>query len=147
MFLEVGAYCMSPNPLIDILEANRLLRSTDEVTRFEQTLEALAQSPDPLDLPRLHLVLDDACAQPEVMFSLVHFLESFDVEAQVQAFVQVMPDLAGRSAQWSAILRDRIMNDAIAQGVFEERVRSIEGQRRETAGVLGRSVSPATKIA
>jgi hypothetical protein len=137
---------MSPNPLIDILEANRLLRSTDEVTRFEQTLEKLAQSPDPLDLPRLHLVLDDACAQPEVMFSLVHFLESFDVEAQVQAFVQVMPDLAGRSAQWSAILHDRIMNDAIAQVEFEERVRSIE--RPGIAGALvGRSVSSVTKIA
>jgi Immunity protein 30 len=137
---------MSPNPLIDILEANRLLRSTDEVTRFEQTLERLAQSPDPLDLPRLHLVLDDACAQPEVMFSLVHFLESFDVEAQVQAFVQVMPDLAGRSAEWMVILRDRIMNDAIAQAVFEERVRSIERQGMAVA-LVGGSVSSAMKIA
>lgn len=36
---------MSPNPLIDVLEANRLLRSPDEVTRFEQTLETLAQKP------------------------------------------------------------------------------------------------------
>jgi hypothetical protein len=29
---------MSLNPLIDVLEANRLLRSADEVARFEQTL-------------------------------------------------------------------------------------------------------------
>jgi len=82
---------MSQNPLIDVLEANRLLRSPHEVAIFEQTLEKLAQNPDPADLPSLHLILDDACEQPEVMFSLVHFLESFDVQEQVQAFIQVMP--------------------------------------------------------
>jgi hypothetical protein len=113
---------MNHNTLIDILEANRLMRSPQEVALFEQTLEQLAQNPDSADLSRLHLVLDDACAQPEVMFSLVHFLESFEVQAQVQAFVQVMPDLAGRATEWSEILRDRIMNDAIARVSFEEKV-------------------------
>lgn len=114
---------MSPNPLIDVLEANRLLRSTDEVARFEQTLEQLAENPDPADLPGLHLVLDDACEQPEVMFSLVHFLESFEVQAQVQAFIQVMPDLVKRAAEWAEILHSRMMNDAIARDVFEEKLR------------------------
>lgn len=84
---------MSQNPLIDILESNRLLRSPDEVAAFEQTLEKLAQKPNPIDLPSLHLILDDACEQPDVMFSLVHFLESFEVQEQVQAFIQVLPDL------------------------------------------------------
>lgn len=113
---------MNHNTLIDILEANRLMQSPQEVTLFEQTLEQLAQNPDSADLSRLHLVLDDACAQPEVMFSLVHFLESFEVQTQVQAFVQVMPDLAGRATEWSEILRDRIMNDAIARISFEEKM-------------------------
>lgn len=115
---------MSPNPLIEVLEANRLMRSPDEVALFEQTLEKLAQNPDPADLPSLHLILDDACEQPEAMFSLVHFLESFDVQEQVQAFIQVMPDLGKRAAEWTAILHSRLINDAIARSVFEERVRS-----------------------
>jgi Immunity protein 30 len=119
---------VSPNLLIDVLEANRLLRSADEVARFEQTLEQLAQNPDPADLPRLHLILDDACEQPEVMFSLVHFLESFDVQVQVQAFVQVMPDLVKRSTEWAEILHSRIMNDAIARSIFEEKLRSSDIQ-------------------
>jgi hypothetical protein len=141
---------MSPNPLIDVLEANRLLRSADEVARFEQTLEQLAQNPNPADLPRLHLILDDACEQPEVMFSLVHFLESFDVQAQVQAFVQVMPDLAQRSAEWTAILHSRIMNDPIAQAVFEEQMAvQRHGTRDQSLAVAlgGRSVNQGTKIA
>ena len=121
---------MSLNPLIDILEANRLLRSPDEVACFEQTLEKLAQNPDPADLPNLHLILDDACEQPEVMFSLVHFLESFDVQEQVRVFIQVMPVLVKRAAEWTAILHARIMNDAIARSMFEERMRSVSLQEQ-----------------
>ncbi len=121
---------MSPNPLIDVLKANRLLRSPDEVTLFEHALEKLAQNPDPANLPSLHLILDDACEQPEVMFSLVHFLESFDVQEQVQAFIQVMPDLVKRATEWTAILHSRIMNDAIARSAFEEKVRSMNTQRQ-----------------
>ncbi|MBE9011169.1 hypothetical protein IQ250_13215 [Pseudanabaenaceae cyanobacterium LEGE 13415] len=114
---------MSSNSLIDILEANRLMRSPEEVDYFETTLEKLAQNPDPTDLPHLHLLLDDACEHPEVMFSLVHFLESFDVQEQVTAFIQVMPELVQRAAEWAAILHSRIMNDEIARSVFEERSR------------------------
>jgi hypothetical protein len=121
---------MSLNPLIDVLEANRLLRSADEVAWFEHTLEQLAKNPDPVDLPRLHLVLDDACEQPEVMFSLVHFLESFEVQAQVQAFIQVMPDLVKRAAEWAEILHSRIMNDAISRDVFEKALRSGDMQNQ-----------------
>lgn len=97
---------MSWNPLIDVLETNRLLRSPDEVVIFEQTLEKLAHKPNPADLPSLHLILDDACEHHEVMFGLVHFLESFDVQAQVQAFIQVMPELVSerRNGQQFCIL-------------------------------------------
>jgi len=115
---------MTQNSLIEVLEANRLMRSPSEVAIFEQTLAELAQKPDLEDLPSLHLILDDACQQPEVMFSLVHFLESFDVQSQVQAFIQVMPSLVKRAAGWTEILHSRIMNDEVAHAVFEERVRS-----------------------
>lgn len=113
---------LSQNPLIEVLQGHRLLRSSDAVIQFEQALETLAQTPNPADLPGLHLVLDDACEHPEVMFSLIHFLESFDVHEQVQAFIQVMPDLAKQAPEWTAIMRSRIMNDESARSVFEERL-------------------------
>jgi hypothetical protein len=117
---------LNHDQLIAVLEANRLLRSPDEVAQFEQMLEALAQNPDPKELPGLHLILDDGCEQPEVMFSLVHFLESFEVQQQVQAFIQVMPDLAERAAAWTAILHARIVNDAIAKAAFDEKMQSAQ---------------------
>ncbi|NJN85246.1 MAG: hypothetical protein HC881_01565 [Leptolyngbyaceae cyanobacterium SL_7_1] len=122
---------MNPNPLIDVLEANRLLRSPNEVALFEQTLEKLAQNPDPTDLPNLHLILDDASEQPEVMFSLVHFLESFEVLEQVHVFIQVMPELVKRAVEWTTILYSRMMNDEIARLMFEEEVRSMKDQKQD----------------
>jgi hypothetical protein len=119
---------MNHHLLIEKLEANHLIRSLHEAMLFEQILAELAQNPDPADLPSLHLILDDGCEQPEVMFSLVHFLESFDLQAQLQAFIQVLPDLVKRSAEWTTVLYSRIMNDAIAQATFEEALRSLSIQ-------------------
>jgi hypothetical protein len=120
---------LSQNPLIEALEAHRLLRSPDDVAQFEQALKTIAKSPDPADLPSLHLILDDACEQPEVMFSLVHFLESFDVHEQIEAFIEVMP-LAKRAAEWTAILYSRILNDEGARSVFEEKMQTVDIQRQ-----------------
>ncbi len=132
---------MSQNSLIGVLQANHLLRSPDEVVAFEQALAELGQSPNPDDLPKLHLILDDACQQPEVMFSLVHFLESFDLQEQLKAFIQVMPDLVERAAEWTTILHSRITNDAIAQAAFEELVRSMDLQEQEQTRQLLSSAS------
>ncbi len=115
---------MNHNPWIERLAANRLMRSTSEVTTFETTLALLAQNPDPSDLLNLHLILDDACEQPEVMFGLVHFLESFDLRTQVKAFIQVRPQLKHQAAEWTDILQSRLMNDPIARSVLEDELRS-----------------------
>jgi hypothetical protein len=133
------------NSLIEVLEANHLLRSPAEVASFEKTLEKLAQNPDAKDLPSLHLILDDACEQPEVMFSLVHFLETFEVQEQVEAFIQVMPDLVKRAAEWTAILHSRLMNDAIAQSTFEESLRSLNPQNQNEIEQL-LSIAQGTKM-
>lgn len=48
------------NALVNALEANRSLRSSGEFALLEQTLEKLAQNPDPAGLLSLRLTLDDA---------------------------------------------------------------------------------------
>jgi Immunity protein 30 len=88
---------MSENPQIAVLETNRFMRSPQEVVAFEQALAELANT-SPADLPKLHLILDDDCQQPEVMFSLIHFLESFALQDQLQALIQVLPRLVKQAA-------------------------------------------------
>jgi hypothetical protein len=122
---------MSHHLLIKVLQDNRLIRISDEIILFEQTLAELAKNPNPDDLPELHLIFHDDCQQPEVMFSLVHFLESFDVEAQIQAFIRVLPSLIEQAPQWTEILYTRIDNDETAQATFKQILRSLDLQEQE----------------
>ncbi|NJM59310.1 MAG: hypothetical protein HC849_02455 [Oscillatoriales cyanobacterium RU_3_3] len=111
---------MKENIWISILKANNLMRSPDEVIAFENALASLADRPQDEDLPDLHLILDDRCEQPEVMFGLIHFLESFDVFAQMQAFVTVVPQLMLVASEWTRILHTRILNDDDACRLYRD---------------------------
>lgn len=122
---------MSHDSFIKILQDNQLMRSFDEVMAFEQALEELAQNPNFDNLSSLHLILNDDCQQPDVMFSLVHFIESFNVQEQIQAFIQVIPILIEQAPQWTEILYTRINNDKTARTVFETTLQSMSLEKRE----------------
>ncbi|MCC3408511.1 MAG: hypothetical protein JGK17_23585 [Microcoleus sp. PH2017_10_PVI_O_A] len=119
---------MPKNIWINILEANKFMRSPDEVTAFENALASLANHPQNEDLPDLHLILDDRCEQPEVMFGLIHFLESFDVSAQIQAFITVVPQLMLLGSEWTRILHSRILNDDDACCLYRDILHSVNSQ-------------------
>lgn len=119
---------MKQNIWINILEKNKLMRSPDEVTAFENALASLADRPQNEDLPDLHLILDDRCEQPEVMFGLIHFVESFDVSAQIQAFVTVVPQLMLVASEWTRILHSRILNDGDACRLYRDILHSLNSQ-------------------
>ncbi|MEG3850683.1 Imm30 family immunity protein [Microcoleus sp. herbarium19] len=104
------------------------MRSPDEVTAFENALASLADRPQNEHLPDLHLILDDRCEQPEVMFGLIHFLESFDVSAQLQAFVTVVPQLMLVGSEWTRILHSRILNDDDACRLYRDILHSLNSQ-------------------
>ncbi|NEP12517.1 MAG: hypothetical protein F6K14_20375 [Symploca sp. SIO2C1] len=72
-----------------------------------------------------NLILDDRCEQPEVMFSLVHFLESFAIEEQLQAFLTVVPQLIATTPDWTRILHTRILNDEAACRLYREKLHSM----------------------
>ena len=105
---------------LEELQENRLLRSESEVTAFEAALAALAEVPNANLLPQLHLVLDDDCANYEVMFGLVHFLEAFELELQIGAFLEVLPQLDVQAPLWSKILHFRILNDDSARECYRQ---------------------------
>ena len=119
---------MQSNIWINFLESNKLMRDPDEVTAFENALASLADRPQDEDLPDLHLILDDRCEQPEVMFGLIHFLESFDVSAQMQAFVTVVPQLMLVASEWTRILHNRILNDGDACRLYRDILHSLNSQ-------------------
>ncbi|MBN3947428.1 MAG: hypothetical protein HWQ38_13545 [Nostoc sp. NMS7] len=111
---------MNQNNLLAILRENRLMQTQQQVTDFENALAEIADNPDEQNLSAYHLVLDDQCQQPEVMFSLIHFLESFDIEEQIAAFIKVVPQLMINAPEWTKIIHDRILNDDSACQVYQK---------------------------
>jgi hypothetical protein len=115
---------MNQNNLLAILRENRLMQTQQQVTNFENALAEIADNPDEHNLSAYHLVLDDQCQQPEVMFSLIHFLESFDIEEQIAAFIKVVPQLMINAPEWTRIIHDRILNDDSACKVYNQLLHS-----------------------
>lgn len=110
---------MNQNNLLAILKDNRLMQTEEQVTNFKNALTAIAENPDENKLSAYHLILDDQCQQPEVMFSLIHFLESFDMEKQIAAFINVVPQLMITAPEWTRIIHNRILNDESACQVYQ----------------------------
>ncbi|MDJ0552973.1 MAG: Imm30 family immunity protein [Microcoleaceae cyanobacterium MO_207.B10] len=105
--------------LIKILQENRLMKTPQEINIFEDTLEKIAQHPNNENLKDLHLILDDNCEHPEIMFSLVHFLEDFELQKQIQDFIEVIPQLMITAPEWTKIIHYRIINDESACKVYQ----------------------------
>jgi hypothetical protein len=111
---------MNQNNLLAILQDNRLMLTEEQVTNFENALTKIADNLDEDDLSAYHLILDDQCQQPDVMFSLIHFLESFDIEPQITAFINVIPKLMITAPEWTRIIHNRILNDELACQVYQK---------------------------
>jgi len=82
---------MGTEEAVRVLLESRLMRAREDVVRFEGALEFLSSAADAeLHLVEMHLAFDGAARHPEVMYGLVHLLESFDVAVQARAFVEAL---------------------------------------------------------
>jgi Immunity protein 30 len=111
------------NNLISTLKANKLMRSKEEVLAFDNALTELAKNTADVDLEELHLVLDDNCQQEEVMWGLIHFLESFDGREQLQALLNVVNKLVVSAPGWTEIIHYRIFNDEPTRFLYQDILR------------------------
>lgn len=118
------------------LRNNRLMRSPAEAAAFEGALEEVAASRELDLLPDLHLILDDGCRQHEVMFGLIHLLESFDVEAQLNALLEMLPELVKQAPSWAKVLHFRILNDDEARGSYQRLVSGASEESRSAARTI-----------
>jgi len=92
------------------LKKNSVMQSRSEVLAFEQALSNLAANPDISLLSDLFSVFNDECKQHEVMWGLIHFIETFDHYKVVQTLVSVTPLLEHQAQEWLEILYVRVVN-------------------------------------
>lgn len=132
---------MNVTQLIERLNANKFMRSDEEVMIFEFTLAKLAQYPNSEYLPELYLVLDDRCEQHEVMYGLIHFLESFELKDQLQAFIDSIDRMIVNAKEWTMILIYGILNQDLARNLYSQMLHSTASQNRELCTHLLREIA------
>ena len=98
---------------IKILTANRHLRDEVEAAEFDFALAELSveSQDDVVYAARLFDVFVDDCNQPEVMWGLLHFVESFDDETYISALLTSANDLSLKAKDWLGIILSRVLNN------------------------------------
>ena len=96
------------------------MRLKEEIFAFDNALIELAENPQGTDLQELHLILDNNCEQPGVMWGLVHYLESFDAKEQLQALLNVIPQLVISAPEWTEIIHYRILNHEPTRFLYQD---------------------------
>jgi len=132
---------MNATQWIEILNANKFIRSDEEAMSFDLALTELALHPNREYLPALYLILDDQCEQHEVMYGLIHFLESFELKDQLQAFIDTIDRMIVNAKEWTMILLYGIINQDLARSLYREMLHSTHSQNLDLCTNLLREIA------
>ncbi|AIQ55827.1 Imm30 family immunity protein [Paenibacillus borealis] len=102
---------MNLYPGIARLYENRLLRTELECEQFDLALEGLAGDTEDAVIHQIFKVFDDDTEQEEIMFSLVHFVESVQMEMYLTQLLESLPEMLEHARNWAIVLNKRILND------------------------------------
>ncbi|MCW6052755.1 hypothetical protein K4039_22435 [Lyngbya sp. CCAP 1446/10] len=127
---------MNATQLIEILNANKFMRSDEEAMNFDFALAELALHPNREYLPELYLVLDDRCEQHEVMYGLIHFLESFELKDQLQEFIDAIDRMIVNAKEWTMIILYGILNEDLSRNLYAKMLHSTNFQNRDLCTTL-----------
>lgn len=106
--------------LYDNLWTNRLLKNSNEIAIFEDNLTKLAETFNEDDIIELCQILDDKTDDSEVMFGIIHLLETLSTK---QAFINTVigvVKLKSMSREWANIIIYRCLNDEYSVGMIRE---------------------------
>lgn len=116
---------MTDKRLLEILHQNKSMKTPEEVQRFNDALIEIGSNPHDLDLlPDLLEVFDDFTYQNDVMWGLLHYVESFAEEFSMKDYVQAImtlaPALLPDSGEWFGTLLVRSINAEDSRKVLKE---------------------------
>lgn len=122
---------MANNAQINELQLNKLMKTAAEVAAFESALSDLARSRDPDDLLQLYGAFTDATEQHDVMWGLLHFVESFGMERHFQALVRALPAMLPDALGWAETLHCRMLNSEACRDYYKGLVRTRRGATKK----------------
>ncbi|WJE25036.1 Imm30 family immunity protein [Bacillus cereus] len=96
----------------------RFLKNQSECEEFDNILENLADCTDEKLIKELCIVFEDETQAEEVMFGLVHFIESFEMEKYLTEMPKALPKMVESAKEWAILLNKRILNDDLYRSEY-----------------------------
>ena len=97
---------------VKILKENRKLRNNDEIEKFEDAIENILMT-DKFEY--LYCGFDDATEDEEVMYGIVHAIESYygiiEKEQYFSIFINETQKIVKEAKEWVKLMNIRILND------------------------------------
>ena len=103
---------------------------------FDELVQEAALDTNDCSIQVLLKSFDDQCPYDELMFSVVHAIESRERSSYLNCLLSTLAETRNRAPKWSRILHTRIMNSPV---VFESYLNLLPGSR-ESSRVALRSI-------
>lgn len=103
---------MDVSKCVEILKENRMLRNDNEIENFEIAIEEILENGKVEDL---YCGFDDKTEDDEVMFGLIHAIESYygaiEYEQYFSIFIRETFKIFKIAKEWVKVMNIRIIND------------------------------------
>lgn len=117
------------------LKNNRLLRDENEVEKFEKSIENILEMKDVSHIEVLCQGFDDLTENDEVMFGLIHAIESYDnivdSEASLKVLANSIHKMLPHAKEWLKILHKRILNHEPSLNIYKKIISTLNKDVQE----------------
>ena len=127
-----------------INELETIIKNVDDesfVTNFEKKLEEIYLTEDSKMIGYLIKLLDDKFLHDEIMFSIIHTIESFNDEIYVAEIIKSIPEFVLNSPRWASIIHMRIINSSDTLNAYIEEIKSSSSYDKKVLRLLLTSMS------
>jgi len=120
----------------ELIEIKSKTRDESYVLKFENKLEEIFSTGNPAMISKLLDVMDDKFEFDELMFSIIHTIESFDDFTYIQELFISLPEFVLKSPRWASIIVMRIINSPKTLDVFLESLEILSLKKKKALILL-----------
>jgi hypothetical protein len=122
---------MTQNNMAQQLYQSRKMHTEKEIEHFEEALLALSSTRDASVLPHLFAAFDDSTEQSEVMWGLLHTVESYEREAYLLGLAKAIPSMILHAKNWVLISQYRILNNDHARSMYRKIITTLPAETKK----------------
>ena len=120
------------NVILNNLYENRLLRNSREIEIFENSLAMLNPIFEEKDILQVCEVLDDKTSNPEIMFNIIHLIETKSSEMAFLYTINSVVNIRYKSPDWAKIIIYRCLNDSFSREMLKVVSLKLDKDTRES---------------